>query len=94
VPYYVYLLASQKNGTLYAGVTSDLVRRVHDHRNGLVEGFSKRHQVHHLVWFDSTDSVEAAIQREKQVKNWKREWKVQMIQKANPDWLDLYESLL
>jgi putative endonuclease len=92
--YYVYLLASQKNGTLYAGVTNDLVRRVHEHRNGLVEGFTKRYGVHRLVWFESSESVEAAIHKEKQIKCWKREWKVQLIQKGNPDWRDLYESLL
>jgi putative endonuclease len=92
--YYVYLLASQKNGTLYAGVTNDLVRRVHEHRSDLVDGFSRQHGVHRLVWFEAGESVEAAIRKEKQIKNWKREWKVQLIQKENPDWLDLYESLL
>lgn len=67
--YHVYLLASQKNGTLYAGVTNNLVRRVCEHRNDLVEGFTKRHRIHSLVWFESTGSIEAAIQREKQLKN-------------------------
>ena len=92
--YYVYLMASRKNGTLYVGVTSDLIKRVYQHRNGVVEGFTDRYAVHHLVWFESTDSVEAAIHKEKQMKNWKREWKVALIEKENPQWLDLYESIL
>jgi len=94
VPYYVYLLASRKNGTLYTGVTNNLVRRVHDHRNDAIEGFSKRYGVHRLVWFEPGESIVAAIQKEKQIKGWKREWKVQLIEKENPDWRDLYESLL
>ena len=92
--YFVYFMASQKNGTLYAGVTNDLVRRVFEHKSDFVEGFTRRYRVHTLVWFESTDSIEAAIQREKQLKNWKREWKVALIEKANPDWNDLYEGLL
>jgi putative endonuclease len=92
--YFVYLLASGKNGTLYAGVTNDLVRRVYEHRNDLVEGFSRRYFIHDLVWFEGTPSIEAAIQKEKQIKNWKREWKVALIEEANPDWRDLYEGLL
>ena len=92
--YYVYILASQKNGTLYVGVMNDLTRRVYEHKNDLVEGFTKQYQVHDLVWFESTGSVEAAIQREKQLKNWKREWKVALIEKQNPEWRDLYESIL
>ena len=92
--YFVYILASQKNGTLYVGVTNDLVRRVHEHKNDLVDGFSKRYGVHFLVWFESTESVEAAIEKEKQIKNWKREWKVSLIEKDNPGWSDLFESIL
>ena len=92
--YFVYLMASGKNGTLYVGVTNDLVRRVYEHKSGLVEGFIARYAVHHLVWFDSTPSVEAAIHKEKQIKNWKRDWKVALIEKENPQWRDLYESLL
>jgi len=94
VSYFIYLMASRKNGTLYAGVTSDLIRRVHQHKNGLVEGFTDRYAVHLLVWFEATPSVEAAIQREKQIKNWKREWKIALIEKGNPGWLDLYETIL
>jgi putative endonuclease len=92
--YFVYLMASKKNGTLYAGVTSDLIRRVYEHQNNLVEGFTSRHAVHRLVWFESTPSVQAAIEKEKQIKNWKREWKVELIEKSNPEWLDLYETLV
>ena len=92
--YFVYLMASQRQGTLYVGVTSHLVRRVYEHRNNLVAGFTSSHAVHELVWFESTPSVEAAIHKEKQIKNWKREWKIALIEKANPEWRDLYEGLL
>jgi putative endonuclease len=92
--YYVYLLASQPHGTLYVGVTRDLVRRVHEHRSKLVEGFTARYGVDRLVWFESTESVEAAIVREKQIKRWNRAWKIALIEQANPAWQDLYESLL
>jgi putative endonuclease len=92
--YFVYLMASKKNGTLYAGVTSDLIRRVYEHQNNLVEGFTSRYAVHRLVWFESTSSVVSAIEKEKQIKNWKRQWKVELIEKCNPEWLDLYETLV
>ena len=92
--YFVYLLAKHPNGTLYVGVTNDLIRRVHEHREGLADGFTKRYGVKTLVWFDSTGSIEAAIAREKQLKNWKREWKVALIEKENPMWRDLYPELL
>ena len=92
--YYVYILASQRNGTLYVGVTSNLVKRVYEHKEGLADGFSKQYGVKTLVWFESTPSVEAAIHKEKQLKNWKREWKLALIEKGNPDWVDLYPSLL
>jgi len=92
--YFVYLLASQRNGTLYVGVTNDLVRRVYEHKNDVLDGFSKRYGVHQLVWFEATPSVEAAILKEKQIKNWPRAWKVALIERSNPQWLDLYGSLL
>jgi putative endonuclease len=92
--YYVYMLASRRNGTLYVGVTNDLIRRVHEHKEGLADGFTKQYGVKVLVWFESTPSIETAIQREKQLKNWKREWKIALIEKENPDWLDLYSGLL
>ena len=92
--YFVYIMASGKNGTLYVGVTNDLVRRVYEHKNGLLGGFTSRYSVHQLVWFESTPSIEAAIHKEKQIKNWKREWKVVLIEKSNAEWLDLYDTLL
>jgi putative endonuclease len=92
--YFVYLLASQPNGTLYVGVTNDLIRRMHEHREGLVEGFTKQYAIKLLVWFEFTPSIEAAIQREKQIKNWKREWKIALIAPENPQWRDLYPELL
>ena len=92
--YFVYLLASRRNGTLYVGVTNDLIRRVYEHREGLADGFSKDHGVKTLVWFESTESVLVAIAREKQLKNWKREWKLALIERRNPQWRDLYPEVL
>lgn len=86
----VYLLASQKNGTLYCGVTNDLVRRVYEHREGSVEGFTRKHDVKNLVWFEVHETAEAAILREKQIKEWKRAWKLELIEAGNPDWRDLH----
>jgi putative endonuclease len=94
LPYYVYLLASERNGTLYVGVTNDLVRRVYEHKNDLADGFTKTYAVHSLVWFESTSSVEEAIRREKQIKDWKRAWKLELIEKSNPQWRDLYPDIL
>ena len=91
--YYVYLLASQRNGTLYVGMTNDLVRRVWEHKNYVVEGFTKRYRVHTLVWFEATEDVSAAILREKQIKKWDRRFKLELIEKENPRWLDLYDSI-
>ena len=91
--YYVYILASKKNGTLYVGVTNDVVRRVYEHKEGLAEGFTKRHGVKSLVHFEIFDSVETAIRREKALKTWLRDWKIALIERDNPDWDDLYESL-
>ena len=92
--YFVYIMASKRNGTLYVGVTNDLLRRVYEHKNNLVEGFSSTYGVHSLVWFESTASIESAITREKQLKNWKREWKISLLESINPNWNDLYEGLL
>jgi putative endonuclease len=92
--YYVYILASKKNGTFYVGVTSDLVRRIYEHRNDFVEGFTRKYAVHDLVYFETTESVESAITREKQLKKWNRAWKISLIEKNNPDWTDLYPGLL
>jgi putative endonuclease len=92
--YHVYILASRKRGTLYIGVTNDLIRRVYEHKEGAVEGFTKQYCVKTLVWFDSTGSIEGAIQTEKRLQNWKREWKIVLIEKGNPEWKDLYFGLL
>jgi len=94
VSYFVYLLASKPRGTLYIGVTNDLVRRVHEHKNQLCDGFTQRYDIHHLVWFETTESIEAAIQHEKQLKNWKRDWKIALIEKDNHLWDDLYSQIL
>jgi len=90
----VYILASGKNGTLYIGVTSDLIKRVWEHKNDVVEGFTKRYQVHTLVWYEVHENMESAISREKAIKEWKREWKLRIIEKGNPEWRDLYKELL
>jgi len=90
----VYLLASRRNGTLYVGVTSDLVKRVWEHKSHGVEGFTKRYGVDRLVWYEVHESMESAIRREKAIKEWKRVWKLNLIEAANPEWQDLYESLL
>ena len=92
--YYVYILANRKHGALYIGVTNHLIRRVHEHKEGVVEGFTQTYGLKTLVWFDSTGSVEGAIQTEKRLKNRKREWKIALIEKANPGWKDLYPGLL
>jgi putative endonuclease len=91
--YYIYILASERNGTLYIGVTNDLLRRVYEHRNDLVEGFTKKYQVHRLVYYEQADDIYGAIQREKQLKAWKRQWKMRLIDEMNPEWEDLYEKL-
>jgi putative endonuclease len=90
----VYILASQRNGTIYVGVTSDPVKRVWEHKNDLVEGFSKKYGVHTLVWYEPHETMEAAITREKQIKEWKRAWKLELIEKMNPDWRDLYADIV
>jgi putative endonuclease len=90
----VYILASGKNGTLYVGVTSNLIRRVWEHKNDLLQGFTKRYQVHHLVWYELHETMLSAIAREKAIKAWKRLWKIELIQSCNQDWNDLYENIL
>ncbi len=89
----VYLLASQRNGTLYIGVTSDLIGRVYQHRNELAEGFTKRHKIHDLVWYEPHETIESAIQREKQLKKWDRKAKIGLVEKNNPQWQDLWPEL-
>ena len=85
----VYILASHKNGTLYIGVTSNLIQRLDQHRSGLIEGFTKDYGVHRLVWFESGGSMEEANRREKQIKKWNRQWKIDLIERDNLDWRDL-----
>ena len=89
-----YILASKKNGTLYVGVTSDLVKRVWEHKQDLVEGFTKRYGVHDLVYYEMRAEMTEAIRREKQIKKWNRAWKIELIEKANPEWRDLWEDIL
>lgn len=90
----VYILASRPNGTLYIGVTSDLIQRVWQHKNDLADGFTKKYNVHTLVWYEQHPAMETAIQREKSLKEWKREWKLRLIEDRNPEWKDLYDDLL
>ncbi len=91
--FYVYILCSKRNGTLYTGVTSDLIKRVYEHKNDLVEGFTRKYYIHRLVWYEIHESCESAFEREKQIKKWKRAWKLKLIEKDNPSWNDLYESI-
>jgi len=90
----VYIMASGWDGTLYVGVTSDLIKRVWEHKNDMIEGFTKRYRVHSLVWFEQHEGMESAILREKAIKEWKRAWKVQLVEEFNPKWQDLYDTLL
>ena len=92
--YFVCLITNKPYGTLYAGVTNDLVRRVYEHKNGFAEGFSKRHDLGQLVWYEAHEDVLAAISREKLIKKWRRDWKINLIQGMNPEWDDLYPSII
>ena len=91
---YVYMLASQKHGTLYLGVTRDLVRRTYEHRSHAFESFTSRYDVTKLVWFEIYEDIATAIAREKELKKWRRDWKVRLIEEVNPDWTDLYPSIV
>ncbi len=91
--YYVYIVASKKDGTIYVGVTNDLIRRIGEHKQSLIEGFSKKYATKYLVYFERHNDIEQAIIREKQIKKWNRSWKVELIQKENPHWKDLYEEI-
>jgi len=92
--YCVYILSSQRNGTLYVGITDNLSRRVWEHKNKLVDGFTKKYEVHHLVYYEIHDNPESAITREKQIKKWNRLWKLKLIESTNPDWNDLYKMII
>jgi putative endonuclease len=91
--YYVYLLASKKHGTLYLGVTKDIVRRVYEHKTKAVPGFTSRYGVSQLVWFEIYDDPLTAIAREKELKKWRRDWKIRLIEEQNPEWVDLYPGI-
>jgi len=91
--YYVYILASKRNGTLYIGVTNNLKKRVYEHKNEIIDGFTKRYNVKNLVYYEATPDIRSAIIRERQMKKWYRKWKIKLIEKENPLWEDLYEKL-
>ncbi len=92
--YYVYILASKKNGTLYVGVTNDILRRVNEHKTDVISGFTKKYQIHSLVYFEETNDIMSALTREKQLKSWRRSWKIKLIEKDNPVWRDLYQEIM
>lgn len=92
--YFVYILASERNGTLYIGVTSDLVKRIWEHKNKLADGFTEKYGADKLVYYEETSDVNSAIAREKQLKNWQRKWKLELIEKNNPQWEDLYNKII
>lgn len=91
--YYVYMMTNKRNGTLYTGMTNNLVRRAYEHRMGAVEGFTKQYGLKMLVWFEQTGDVQSAISREKNIQAWKRDWKLRLIEEQNPDWKDLYDDI-
>ena len=91
--YFVYMLASKRNGTLYIGFTNNLLKRIHQHKNDVTEGFTRKYNVHSLVYYEVFNRIQDAITREKQMKKWKRQWKMELIEKSNPNWEDLFESL-
>ena len=91
---YVYIVSNKRNGALYIGVTSDLPKRIYQHKNNLVDGFTKKYNIHQLVWFERHGNIQEAIKREKQIKAWKRIWKLRLIEDINPDWEDLYPSII
>ena len=91
--YYVYLVASKKYGTLYIGVTNDIIRRIHEHKTKVVPGFSKKYTVDKLVWYEVYDDPVTAITREKELKKWRRDWKIRLIEQDNPQWIDLYPQI-
>jgi len=92
--YYIYILTNKKHGTLYIGVTNNLNRRVYEHKNGIIEGFTKRYNLNKLVYFEQTNDINSAILREKRLKKWNRAWKIQLIESINPEWIDLSENFV
>lgn len=92
--YYIYILTNRKNGTLYIGVTNNLMRRIYEHKNGIIKGFTKKYNLDKLVYFEQTTDINAAILREKRLKKWNRDWKIKLIESINPEWKDLSESFV
>ena len=92
--YYVYIVSSQKNGTLYVGVTNNLAKRVYEHKKNLISGFTEKYKVHNLVYFEKYNDIDEAILREKRIKRWKRNWKIKLIEKNNPEWEDIYHEII
>ena len=92
--YYIYILANKKNGTLYIGITNNLVRRIYEHKNKLIDGFTSKYNVNSLVYFEITNNANSAIHLEKKLKGWKRKWKIDLIEKSNPNWEDLYNTIV
>ena len=92
--FYVYILTNKQYGTLYVGVTSNLLKRIYEHKNGLMEGFTKEYGIHRLVYYEAAGDAISAIEREKRIKKWNRQWKVELIQSLNPNWDDLYNSVI
>ena len=92
--FWVYILASRPGGTLYVGVTNDLVRRVHEHKSKILPGYTKQYGVDRVVWFEIYDDPATAISREKELKKWRRDWKIRLIEEQNPEWRDLYEMIV
>ena len=90
----VYILANKRNGTLYTGITSDLIKRVWQHKNNVIEGFTKKYHIKNLVYFETHKSAEEAIKREKRIKKWNRSWKLRLIEEQNPNWDDLYQKIV
>jgi putative endonuclease len=91
--YFLYILSNKRNGTLYTGVTNNLIRRIYEHKNSLYDGFTKKYNIHNLVYYENYNDIRSAINREKQIKKWNRKWKLELIEKDNPEWKDLYEEL-
>ncbi len=92
--YYTYILASRKNGTLYVGVTSDLLKRIYEHKQNLIDGFTKKYNVHTLMYYEVHNDIREAITREKQIKKWNRRWKMRLIEEMNSEWRDLYYEIV
>ena len=92
--FYVYILATARDGTLYTGITNNLIRRVYEHKNGIIEGFTKKYKTKRLVYFEETTDVQGAITREKRIKKWRRSWKIELIEENNPQWRDLYYDII